>query len=153
MRNPKPGDNIFPKKSLGIHIPDIWQWFNFNPLGEVIRANQQSSFIPCCLRECPYNTQSPLNKRPRAGQMSKDAPYLVNIWGKFLALVTLLHVLLCFPLHIWPSIALSEGPVWFPQISSCNSSKSSSSISRCMHRRYGPEKYLFYYFWSTNSQN
>ena len=77
----------------------------------------------------------------------------MNVWFKFLALVTLLHVLLCFPLHIWPSIALSEGPVWLPQISSCNSSKSSSSISGCMHRRYGPEKYLFYYFWSTNSQN
>ena len=39
MRDPKPSDNIFPNKSLGIHIPDICQWFSFNPLGEVIRVD------------------------------------------------------------------------------------------------------------------
>ena len=39
MGDPKPSDNIFPKKSLGIHVLDICQWFNFNPL-EVICANQ-----------------------------------------------------------------------------------------------------------------
>ena len=40
MKDLKPGDNIFPNKSLGIHIPDICQWFSFNPLGEVICANR-----------------------------------------------------------------------------------------------------------------
>ena len=39
-RDSKPSDNILPNKLFGIHIPDICQWFSFNPLGEVIRANQ-----------------------------------------------------------------------------------------------------------------
>ena len=39
MRDPKPSDNFFPNKSLGIYVPDICQWFSFNPLGEVIRAD------------------------------------------------------------------------------------------------------------------
>ena len=58
MRDPKPSDNIFPDKSLGFHIPDIRQWFSFNPLGEVIRANQQPSLIPCCLGKRFYNIQA-----------------------------------------------------------------------------------------------
>ena len=63
----KPSDNIFSKKSLGIHILDICQWFSFNPLGKVIRANQQILLIPCYLRERTYNVQALLSKRPRAG--------------------------------------------------------------------------------------
>ena len=39
MRNPKLGDNIFPNKLFGIHVPDICQWFCFNPLSEVICAD------------------------------------------------------------------------------------------------------------------
>jgi len=66
MRNFKLGDNIFLNKSLGIYILDICQWFNFNLLGEVIRADQQPSFISCCLKERPYNIQAPLSKRLRA---------------------------------------------------------------------------------------
>ena len=38
--DPKPSDNIFPNKSLGIHVLDICQWFSFDPLGEVIRVDQ-----------------------------------------------------------------------------------------------------------------
>ena len=110
-RDSKPSDNIFPNKSLGIHIPNICQWFNFNPFGEVIHANQQIPFIPCCLRERTYNVQAPLSERPRAGQRIKNSSWLMNVGCKSLALVTLLHILLCFPLHIWPPIALSEGPV------------------------------------------
>ena len=67
MRDSKPSDNIFPNKSLGIHIPDICQWFSFNPLGKVIRADQQILLIPYCLRERTYNVQVLLSKRPRAG--------------------------------------------------------------------------------------
>ena len=74
MKNPKSGDNIFLNKSLGIHVPDICQWFSFNPLGEVIRADQQPSLIPYCLRERPYSIQVPLSKRLRAGQRIEDAP-------------------------------------------------------------------------------
>ena len=67
MRDSKPSDNIFPNKSLGIHIPNICQWFNFNPFGEVIPADQQICFIPYCLREMAYNVQGPLSKRLRVG--------------------------------------------------------------------------------------
>ena len=42
---------------------------------------------------------------------SLDSSWLMNVWCKSLALVTLLHILLCFPLHIWPPIALGKGPV------------------------------------------
>ena len=72
-RDSKPSDNIFPNKSLGIHIPDICQWFTFNPLGEVIRVDQQIPLIPCCLRERTYNVQASLSKKPRAGQRIKDS--------------------------------------------------------------------------------
>ena len=58
---------FFPSKSLCIRIPDICQWFSFNPFNEVIYADQQISFIPCYLRERTYNVQTPLSKRPRAG--------------------------------------------------------------------------------------
>ena len=105
-RDSKPSDNIFSNKSL-----DICQWFSFNPFGKVIHANQQIPFIPCCLRERTYNVQAPLSERPRAGQRIKNSSWLMNVGCKSLALVTLLHILLCFPLHIWPPIALSEGPV------------------------------------------
>ena len=40
MGDPKPSDNIFPNKSLGIHVLDICQWFSFNPLGKVIYVDQ-----------------------------------------------------------------------------------------------------------------
>ena len=66
-RDSKPSDNIFPNKSLSIHILGICQWFSFNPFGEVIHANQQILLIPCCLRERTYNVQAPLSERPRAG--------------------------------------------------------------------------------------
>ena len=122
-RDSKPSDNIFPNKSLCIRIPNICQWFSFNLLSEVIRASQQISFIPCCLRERTYNVQAPLSKRPRAGQRIKDSFGLMNVWCKSLALVTLLHILLFFLLHIWPSIALSEGPIrqrTAPRVASIN---------------------------------
>ena len=114
---------FFPNKSLCIRIPDICQWFSFNPLGEVIRADQQISFIPCYIRERTYNVQAPFSKRPRAGQRIKDSSELMNVWCKSLALVTLLHILLYFLLHIWLPIALSEGPVrqrFAPRVASTN---------------------------------
>ena len=111
MRDPKSSDNILPKKSLGIHIPNIGQWFNFNLFGEVICANQQIPLIHYCLRKMTYNVQTPLSKRPRTGQWIKNSFRLMNVWSKSLALITLLHILLSFHLHIWPPITLSEGPV------------------------------------------
>ena len=79
MRDFEPSDNIFLNKSLGIHNPDICQWFNFNPFGEVIRADQQISFVPYYFRERTYVVQSPLIKRPRAGQWIKDSFRLMNV--------------------------------------------------------------------------
>ena len=43
--------------------------------------------------------------------------------------------------------------VWLLEIPSCNSSRSSSTASGCMHSRYGPEKERLYNFWSSDSQN
>ena len=48
-------DNDFPNKFLGIYIPDICQGLSFNPLHEVVYANQQISLIPCCLEERANN--------------------------------------------------------------------------------------------------
>ena len=107
--DPKPSDNIFPNKSLGIHISDICQWFSFNPRGKVICTYQQLSLIPYCPRKRSYNIQAPLSKRPKVRKRIEDAPWLMNIWDKSLTLVTLLYVLLCFLLHIRPPISLSEG--------------------------------------------
>ena len=59
-RDFKPNDNSFSNKSLGIHIFDICQWFSFNPFGEVICADQQISFVLCCLKEMAYNVQAPI---------------------------------------------------------------------------------------------
>ena len=73
MRDSKTSDNILPNKFLSIRISDICQNFSFNPLGKVICTNQQISFIPCRFRERTYNVQSPLSKRPRAGQWVKDS--------------------------------------------------------------------------------
>ena len=80
MRDPKPSYNILPKKSLGIHIPNVSQWFSFDLLGEVIYADQQVLLIPCGLRKMTYNIQGPLSEWPRAGQRVKDSSRLVDVW-------------------------------------------------------------------------
>ena len=49
VRDSKSSDNIFPKEFLGVHILDICQWFNFNPFGEVICADQHRLLISRCL--------------------------------------------------------------------------------------------------------
>ena len=79
MRNSKPSDNILSNKFFGVHVLDIFQWFNFDPLGKVIRANQQIPLIPYCLKERAYNIQPPLRKRLRAGQRIEDSFWLVNV--------------------------------------------------------------------------
>ena len=66
-RDSKPSENIFPNESFGIDVPDIRQWFNFNPFGEVVCVDQQVSLIPCCPGEGTYNVQAPLSKWPRVG--------------------------------------------------------------------------------------
>ena len=38
-RDPKPCDNVFPDKLLGVYVSDIHQGFSFNPLSEVVRAD------------------------------------------------------------------------------------------------------------------
>ena len=39
-KDPEPGDNVFPDKFLGIHVPNICQRLDFNPLGEVVCTDQ-----------------------------------------------------------------------------------------------------------------
>ena len=111
MKDSKPSDNILPNKFFSIRIFDIGQRFSFNPLCKVIHANQQISFIPCRFRKRTYNVRSSLSKGPRARQWVKDSSWLMNVWGKSLALVSLLHIFVCFLLYIWPPIALCKGPV------------------------------------------
>ena len=54
--------NIFPNKSLGIHVLDVSQWFSFNPLGEVICADQQIPLIHCGLRKKDLQYPSPIER-------------------------------------------------------------------------------------------
>ena len=107
----EPSNNIFPYKSLGIHISDVWQGLSFDPFGEIISSDQQSSPISYCLREGPHNVQAPLRKRPRVKQRVENTPWLMNIWGIPPTLIALLHVVLRIPLHIRPPIPLGEGPM------------------------------------------
>ena len=111
MRDPKPSDNVLPHKPLDIHVLDVCQRFSFNPFGKVINAYQKPPFISYCFEERSHNVQAPLGKRPWARQEVKNAPGLMDVRSKSLALVTLLHVLLFLSLHIRSSISLSEGPV------------------------------------------
>ena len=66
-RDPEPGDNVFSDKLFGISISDIHQGLGFNLFGQIVRADQQISFVPCCFREKADNIQAPLGKWPRAG--------------------------------------------------------------------------------------
>ena len=111
VRNPKPSDNIFPHKSLSIHISDVRQGLSFSPFGKVINVNQKSFTVSCCFREKSHNVEAPLSESPRTRESIKSAPRLMNVWGKPLALVTLLHIFLCSLLHNWPPISLSKGHV------------------------------------------
>ena len=98
-------------KFLGIHIPDICQRLSFNPLCELIRADQQVSLISRHLGERAYNVQALLSEWPRAGQRIKDSSRLVYVWWEPLTLVALPNIFLCLLLHIWPPIVLSDGSV------------------------------------------
>ena len=40
MRDPEPGDDIFPNKLFGVNVFDIRQRSNFNPFGEIVCADQ-----------------------------------------------------------------------------------------------------------------
>ena len=67
MRDPEPGDNVFPDKFLGVHISDVCQGLGFNPFDEIVCANQQISLVTCCFGERANDIQAPLCKWPRAG--------------------------------------------------------------------------------------
>ena len=67
MRDPEPGDNVFLDNLFGIHISDIRQKLNFNPFGEIVRADLQISFVLCCFGERGNNIQAPQSKWPGAG--------------------------------------------------------------------------------------
>ena len=83
MRNPESSNDILPNKSLDIHIFDISQRFNFDPFGEIVRADQQILFTSYCLREKTYNIQAPLGKGPRARKKIKNSSRLMNVWREF----------------------------------------------------------------------
>ena len=107
-RDPESGDNVFPDKLFGVHISDIRQGFHFNPFSEIVYVDQQISLVPYCLGERANNIQARLSKWLRAGQGIKGSSRLVYVWCESLTLIALLHVFLCFLLHIWPPIALND---------------------------------------------
>ena len=111
VRDPEPGNNVFPDEHFGIHFSDVRQSFSFNPFGKVVSANEQISFVPYCLGKGPDDIQAPLRKWPRVGQWIEDPSRLMYVWHKPLILVTLLHVFMCFFLHVWLPVALDDGPM------------------------------------------
>ena len=104
-------NNVFPNEFLGVHIPDVGQRFSLNPFGEIIVSDYYVLLIPCCFGERTDNIKTPLSKRPGAGEGVKDSFGLVDIWGKSLALITLVCIFLGLSLHVRPLISLAECPV------------------------------------------
>ena len=109
VRSSEVRNNVFLNEFLGIHVPDAGQRFSLYPLGEIVGADYYVSLIP--FRKRTDNIKTPLSKRPRAGVGVKDSSRLVDIWGKSLALITLLRIFLGLSLHIRPPISLGECPV------------------------------------------
>src|SRR6266702_1656210 len=50
-RSPEAGDDILPDEFLGIHVPNIGQWFRLHPFSEVVRSDYYVSLVPCGLGE------------------------------------------------------------------------------------------------------
>ena len=90
--DPKSCNNGSPDELLSICVSDVDQWLSFDPFGEVIYADQPIYLISCCLKEGAYNIQTLLGERPWAGQRVEDPSWLMDIWGKPLALVTFLNI-------------------------------------------------------------
>ena len=111
VRSSEARNNVFPNEFLSIHVPDVGQRFSLYPLDEIVGADYYVSLIPCYFRERTNNIKTPLSKWPRAGEGVKDSSRLVDIWGKFLALITLLRIFLGLSLHIRPPVSLGECPV------------------------------------------
>ena len=53
VRDPELGDNVFSKKFLSVHISDVRQRFSFNPLSEIVCADQQIFLVTCCFGKGP----------------------------------------------------------------------------------------------------
>ena len=109
MWDSKLGDNIPPDKPLSIHIPDVSKWLSFHPLGKIVRPDKEPPLVPYSSGKWPYYIQTLLSKWPRAGKWIQDSPWLMNIWGISLTLVTLPHIVLRSFLHARPPISLGEG--------------------------------------------
>ena len=45
VRSPEPSDNIFPNKLLDIDVPDVCQRLSFDPLCEVIGADEKKFLV------------------------------------------------------------------------------------------------------------
>ena len=159
MRDPESGKNVFANKLLGIHISDICQRFSFNLFSKIISADQQITFVPDCFGERANYIYAPLSEWPGAGQGVKNSSRLVHVWCKFLTLITLLHIFLCFFLHIWPPVALSDDSVrqrLASYVASTNSFMYLLKEQLCHFRVHTEQKWLrkkrLYNFWSLDSQ-
>ena len=111
MRNSKPGDNVPPDKSLSIHILDVGKGLGFHSFGEVVRANEEPSSVPYSSGKGSHYIQALLGKRPGARQRIQNSPWMVDIWGIPLTLVTLFYIILRGFLHARPPVPLGEDPM------------------------------------------
>ena len=110
--NPKSCNNVSPNKLLHVYVFDVRQGLSFNPLSEVVCADQQVLLVSYGFRKRVDNVWPPLGKRPRARERVKNSSWLVDIWSISLTLIALPNVLLRFILHIWPPISLCDGSTW-----------------------------------------
>ena len=110
-RDPESCNNVSQNEFLSICVSDVGQWLSFNPFGEVIYVDHQIPLISCCLGEGAYNIPTLLDERPWTGRRVEDLFWLMDIWGKPLALVTFFNIFQGFLLHSQPPISLGNGSV------------------------------------------
>ena len=106
--HPEPRQDVLPDKLLGVVLCDLGQWFGLDPFGEVICAYEKVPPIVLCCWQWTYDIQSPLGKRPRAGEWRKVIRGSMDNWRVFLALLAISHIYLGILLHIRPPVPLGD---------------------------------------------
>ena len=103
-------------------LRDLVQWFGLDPLGEIIGSYQEVPPVVLCCWQWTYDIQSPLGKRPRAGEGCTVSRRGTDDWRVFLSLLAISHIDLGVLLHVRPAVPMGDcevgnGPpaVWLPQ--------------------------------------
>jgi len=111
VRNSKPGDNVLPNESLSIHISNVGEGLDFHLLGKVVWADEEPSSVSYGSGKGSHYIQAPLSKWLGARQRIHNSPWLVDIWGIPLTLVTLFYIVLRGFSHVRPPVTLGECPI------------------------------------------